>query len=211
VATSSTKKGAKPADWKNRSGNRRGNPDGPPVRGRRGHKTVDQQKGFRAWLEKTLLENPGITYDQLVEELKGSGYYAARSTLAREGLDFEITRAETRILGRKARIIAGDDEDDGLTFERASSRLAVAELLDHQLNKTTPTEDEFRRYKAIAVLQSSAATALRAMVMKDGKVRAAVSLFVDFLTDQFKNDAHTLKKIHAGVKKAFAGYLEDGE
>src|SRR6266852_1451999 len=115
---------------------RRGNPAGPPKRGRKGHSTIDQQKGFADWLEAQLLDEPRPTYDEMEDRLKKTGFYASRSALARWGLKFEVDRRDMKILLEKARVLANDDDpEDTLRLEKATAKLFATKIFDSAIGE----------------------------------------------------------------------------
>jgi hypothetical protein len=151
-------------------------PKGPPVRGKRGQKTVDRQAGFDGYLRGLFLERPKLTLDQMVEKVRGTGYWISRSALARWGMEFEVQRQKARRIIELAKEFAHDDDDVILSLEKASSQLALTKLFDDLLESESVDDDAIAKMQTIARLQSSGASRERARMQHSRGVRAAQTL-----------------------------------
>jgi hypothetical protein len=184
----------------------RGNPQGPPERGIRGHSSIDQQPGFAKWLEEQLLEEPKPTYDEVAERLKGTGFYASRSALHRYGLKFEVQRREMKILLDKARVLAQEDPETILVLEKATSNLAMTKLFNFLLanagDDATLGEETLGAMFAAARLQSSSASRERAAVVANGKFRTAMRAMQRALEEKLRSKPEVLKQVLALLDKA---------
>jgi hypothetical protein len=201
VATDRRKKSAKPTTKRGR-----GNPQGPPKRGRRGHPVVDQQPGFSEWLKNQLLEEPKPTYDDIADRLKSTGFYASRSALARWGIKFECRRAEMQILLEQAEVLAQEDPERILQLEKATSNLGMTKLLSYLQDpeKQKLGEDVLGAIFAAARLQSSSASRERAQAIANGKFRTAMNAMRRALENKLLGKPELAKELLQILEKAHA-------
>jgi hypothetical protein len=182
----------------------RGNPAGPPRRGRNGHSTVDQQAGFAAWLREQLLGDPKPTYDDLVERLKSTGFYASRAALHRWGLKFEVRRAEMQILLEKAAVLAQEDPEKILVLEKATSNLAMTRLYEYILTieEGKLGEEALLVMSTAARLQSSSSSRERAASIASGKFRTAMNALRRALEEKLRTRPDVAKVVLELLEKA---------
>lgn len=154
----------------------RGDPKGPAKRGIRGHRVVDQYAGLAELIDSMLQKKPRPTYAEMADRLRHSGFNVARSTLARYGYEFEITRRKVRMLAMKAKALAADNPSGILEVERAIAQVANTILLDNLLDPDgNPISDDAREtITAAARLQSSSASRERARLLENRGVRKAM-------------------------------------
>jgi Arc/MetJ-type ribon-helix-helix transcriptional regulator len=183
----------------------RGNPKGPPKRGRRGHSSIDEQKGFADWLDAQLLAEPRPTYAEIGDSLRSSGFYASRSALARYGLAFETRKREMRLLLEKARVLAAEDPETILVLEKATSNLIETKIFDFLLGRTDAGLDEkdLGVIFAHARLQSSSASRERAAVVASGKFRSAMRALQRSLEEKLRNKPELALQVVALIEKAY--------
>lgn len=180
---------------------RRGSPTGPPIRGRRGHRSVDQQAGFREYLKDLLLRRPKLTIDDMLEEIKGSGYYISRSALARFGLEFEIERARLEVVSDMARQYAPAGGSI-LDVETAIGALASTKILEQLMGYAGKDLDE----KAAGLLllfhrlQTSASSRERAKLAHNRGVKAAVAQIREEMLKILRKDPDTLSKVLRAIE-----------
>jgi Arc/MetJ-type ribon-helix-helix transcriptional regulator len=191
---------------KPRSKKPRGNPNGPPVRGRRNRSTIDQQVGFADWLETQLLEVPKPTYEDIEQRLKATGFYASRSALSRWGLKFDVRRREMKILLEKARILASEDPETILVLEKATSNLAETKLFEFLLghDKDSLDENALSVIFAHSRLQSSSASRERAATVAGGKFRAAMTALKRSLDEKLRSKPEIAKIVVELIDKSYA-------
>lgn len=169
----------------------------PPVRGRRGHSSIDQQAGLAELLDKWLLEQPKPTFDDMLERLKATGFWVSRSALARYGLKFEMQRRDMKLLLAKARLLAQDDPESVLDLERAIANLANVKLfenlLDPDANKIT--EDAREVMKVAARIASSSSSRERARLAYSRGIKAATAIVKAELEQKFKSNPEALRVV----------------
>lgn len=185
---------------------RRGSPSGPPVRGRRGHSTVDQQAGFREYLIDLHLERPKLTLDDKLDRIKGSGFYISRTALARWGLGWEIEKARKDLITEMARDYTSGD-DSILDVETATSNLAQTKILEHLIENAG---GEFQE-KDVALLtlfhklQTSASARERAKLAFNRGVKAAVGQIREEMLKILRKDPETLRRVLRAIEQASEG------
>lgn len=185
----------------------RGNPAGPPKRGRRGHSAVDTQQGFAEWIDQQLLEDPRPTYDEIAEMVKSTGFYASRSALARYGMAFETRKREMKLLLEKARVLAAEDPETILVLEKATSNLIETKIFDYLLSQ--PHDGKFGEETlgvifAHSRLQSSSASRERASVVASGKFRSAMRAMLRSLEEKLRTKPELARQVVALIEKSFA-------
>jgi len=194
------------ADKEKSRKNKRGNPAGPPERGRRGHSTVKRQKGFEKWLENLLAQEPDITYDELALRVAAeTRFKASKSALNRWGLQRDRVLAESRTLLAIASEVSIDDPEQVLTLQKAATQLATLRGFRFLLGRDGPgiSEDEIEVHKSIARLTSSSATAERAQAVVHGKYEQAKRAIESALHDLLRADPMLAKRVLANIEKAF--------
>ncbi len=184
---------------------RRGNPAGPPKRGRRGHPTVKAQAGFEEWLDELLAKEPDLTHDELLDRMKGTGYSASRSSLNRWVIEQKKRQREMADLLKVAKALSSEDTEDTLALEKATAKLATTRMFQHLLEDagTDVGEAMLDLVSAFARLQSSSASRERAATVVHGKYKAALRSLQRGFEEQLRNDPHTLKKVLAMLQKVF--------
>lgn len=182
---------------------RRGSPTGPPVRGRRGHSTIDQQKGFAAWLDSQLLEQPKPTYDEIVERLKGTGFYASRAALARYGVEFEIRRREAKLVAERALILASDqDANARLAIETAIGNLAAEKVLTAlEETKTIDENTQISIDLGAKIIKASALREKTKHAINRG-IRQAAAMIRAEMEKLLAEDPPLLEKVLAIINRA---------
>lgn len=186
----------------------RGNPAGPPVRGRRGQSNVDQQAGFREFLKSLLMERPKPTLDQMLARIKGSGFYTSRSSLARFGLEFEIERAKRELITEMAQVYSRDGESI-LDVETAIANLGqtkiLAELLDEERQAPNLDKRAVELLELFHKLQTSSSTRERAKLAHNKGVRRAAGEIREEMMRLLKKDPDTLSRVLRAIEMATTG------
>lgn len=182
----------------------KGNPAGPPVRGRRGHSSIDQQKGFTEWLERQLLEEPRPTYEEIVERAKATGYYASRSALWRFGIKFEAMRIEMKRLIDQARVLASEDPEHVLEVEKALSQLATVKMFEQLLaaGDRELGKDELALVFAHSKLQASSAARERTRLAHTRGYKHAARKIRAEMEKLLAKDPALAKKVLATIDRA---------
>lgn len=171
-------------------------PSPPHVRGVRGHRAIDQQAGLRELVDGWLLETPRPTYDEILERLKGTGYYISRSSLARYGLEFLVRQREVALLAEKAKALSADAPDSVLEMERAIAALANARIFDYLIDGKTPIDEATQNIIAVAAkLQSSSSSRERARLAHNRAVQSAAAAIKTQLQAQLKKNPELLRQI----------------
>lgn|GEM_PF-943661 len=96
-----------------------GKPKPVEPRGRRGHKAVDEQPGLREWLIERIQRTPRPTLNEILEELKGTGFSIGRTAVWQFRVTWELQLAERDLALREAQEYAALDDEQPLTLERA--------------------------------------------------------------------------------------------
>lgn len=184
----------------------RGDPKGPRKRGIRGHRVIDQQQGLSELIDSMLLAKPRPTYKEIVERLEGSGFRIARSTLARYGYEFEITKREQRLLVEMARMLASEDPDSILELERAIAQLANVRifkaLLDPSDKEAAIKDADLDLMNVASRLQSSSSARERARMAHNRGVKAAHARLVAEIQKTLKGTPELRDKLIAKANEA---------
>lgn len=182
---------------------RRGSATGPPVRGRRGHSTIDQQAGFAEWIDRQLLMVPKPTYDQMLERLRSTGFYASRAALARYGFEFEVRRREAKLIADRAVILASDqDANTRLALETAIGNIAAEKVFTALESNTSITESTQESIDLGAKLIKASALREKTKHAINRGIRAAAAMIRAEMQKLLGEDPALLKKILAIIDRA---------
>ncbi len=199
-----TLKAKRPAKAKARK--RRGAPQGPPVRGRRGHATVDQQAGFREYLIELQAERPKLSIDEKLERIKGTAWHISRAALARWGMRWELEKARKDLITQMARDYTSGD-DSILDVETATSNLAQTKILEHLIENAGEefNEKDVGLLTLFHRLQTSASSRERAKLAHNRGVKTAVAQIREEMLRILKRDPETLRRVLRAIEQASAG------
>lgn len=101
------------------------------------------------------LATPGVTYDDMVEWLKGKGYAISRSAVGRYGKGFLSRLESLKVVEEKAMAIVSE-VGDALSMEEAAAKIFTQKVLEHLLQIDDLTGQKFGGLMtAFAKLQAS--------------------------------------------------------
>lgn len=183
---------------------RRKNAKPPAVRGRRGHSSIDQQKGLAEKIDAMLMQSPRPTYDEMIEQLRATGFWVSRSSLARYGMKFEIRRREMKLLVDKARLLSQDDPESVLELERAIANLANVKIFESLLdpNENVITEAERDVMNVAARIASSSSSRERAKLAFTRGIKAASQMLRNEMEKALKSEPEALKIVLRAIDRA---------
>ncbi len=171
----------------------------PEPRGRRGHKTVDDQPGLRDWLiENYCKVKPRPTLNEVIEKLKGTGFAIGRTAVWEFDIEFRLRQAEKDFLldlAKQYNETAADGQvlDIETAIATFGSARIFAELLERAGEKLSERDlellDVFRK------LQSSSSTRERTKFAVDRGLKAMAIRFRQEMQALLKKDPETLRKV----------------
>lgn len=189
-------------------------PRKPSVQGKRGDRAIDRQEGLRALIDEWLREVPKPTYNEMLDRLKGTGYYISRSALARYGFEFEIFKQDLRQTLEKAKLLRTEDPDDVLALEDAITHVLNTRFLEGLLGTDETakplTKEELQLAFAHAKLQSSSAQRERTRLAVTRGINAAVRLIRAELTELLKSDEKLLSQVLGKLEQARTRLITGG-
>lgn len=167
----------------------------PEPRGRRGHRAVDEQPGLRDWLIERLQRDGRPTLDEIVEDLKATGFSVGRTAVWRFRMEFERQLAERDLALRMAKEYAAISDDEPLAVETAIAALGNTKIFETLRNKADLDEDAKELLKTFAKLQSSAALRERTKSGIDRGVQRAMRRIKAQMEERFKKNPGALKAV----------------
>jgi hypothetical protein len=121
----------------------------------RRHSTVTTElpREIRAEVDRLLLE-PGVTYDDITEFIKGRGHDISRSAVGRYGKEFMAAYQRLRQVEDQARSLVSE-AGEGLVLEEAASKLFAQQILEALVDNKMVVTDKAKLIDAFAKLQAS--------------------------------------------------------
>jgi len=187
----------------------------PEPRGRRGHKSVDDQPGLREWLVERLQEKPRPTYEQLRMDALATGFAIGRTAIWEFHVDLEIQLAQRDLYLKIAEAYGNADGKGGqvLRLETAISTLLNSQMLRHlheRSQQLTPFFDDetIELFKIHSRHQASASAREKTKSVVDRKLRRLEALILRNVAERLGNDSKAMGRVVSAVKASVAEAAE---
>jgi hypothetical protein len=179
----------------------------PEPRGRRGHKSVEEQTGLREWLIERLQIKPRPTLNELLDELKKTGFSIGRTAVWEFRVAWEKHLAERDLALRQAQEYAALDNDQPLNVEAAVSmmgNIAILNDVQRRLDESAGVvSEEIQALLNLASrMQMSAAQRERTKNQIERGVVRAMNRIKGQMEELLKREPQALKIVIAAMRDA---------
>lgn len=182
-------------------------PKPPEPRGRRGHKSVDDQAGLREWLIEQLQELPKPTLAEIVDRLKSTAFSIGRTAVWEFRIAWEKQLAERDLAVRQAQEYAALDNEQPLNIEKAIATMSNIALLNDIRTRLEDTggkvSGDIQELMNLASrMQTSAAQRERTNNQIERGVVRAMNRIRGQMEELLKRNPDALKAILAAMRDA---------
>lgn len=177
----------------------------PEPRGRRGHKAVDDQPALKEWLRDRLKASPLPTLDEIMEELKGTGFAIGRTAVWEFKVRLEMEKARLANVVELARSYNSSIENgDVLDIETMIANFGASKMLEDLLTRAGEglSANDLTILDAFRKLQTSSSTRERAKFAVDRGLKAMSARIRREMQELLKKDPDTLRRVLKAIENA---------
>jgi len=176
----------------------RGNPAGPPLRGRKGHNAIDDSPDLRKVVTDLFFSHPDWTLAEKIEwihEQHPEFQHLSWSALQRWYDKFEKHIVEQDTMLSLARALKANIEEDGLMLTSVAGELAQAKVFESFMSGDKLSKDDLLKIDVQSRLNSSAASRERARRSVEKDIRRGAMRVKDDLRKALKGHPELAEKL----------------